>query len=493
MTGPGPVESDGLRKQPLAPIRSQFRLSVHDDAQVHAVIDAAFAVLTRTGINCHSAAGLAIFRQAGADVGEASGLVRLPRPLIEEALALAPRTFVLGSRDGASDLDLGSGLTYATTDGSGVTVIDGASGERRPSTKADLADVTRLQDYLGSIAFWWPTVAAGDCGPGAQLHELEAGWNNTTKHLMGMVQGDLLARYAVEMAAAVSASNGTEAGGAVLSNLISIVSPLVLDEDGVDAGLVFARAGIPVCYCSMPLLGATAPATPAGTHVLAVAEVVAAMVLHELAAPGAPVWCALMPTYADPRTALAVTVPRDDRCRFLATELVHGLGVPALAAFGGTDARMPGTWQHGVEEGLQFLQVALDGCETFTGLGLIDSYQVFAPENLILDDDLYHRARCAFLDFDLGEEALALDAIADVGPGGNYLAHRHTRRHLRQTVVRAVTQEMDASGRQYRDAVEVARELAHDILARYVPLPLDEDRQRELTRIVAAADAALSE
>ena len=100
-----------------------------------------------------------------------------------KALPLAPRSFVLGSRDGAGDLDLASGFTYGTTDGCGVEVVDWRTGERRTSTKADLADITRMQDCLGSISFWRPTVSAGDCGETAQLHEIEAGWNNTTKHL----------------------------------------------------------------------------------------------------------------------------------------------------------------------------------------------------------------------------------------------------------------------------------------------------------------------
>jgi trimethylamine---corrinoid protein Co-methyltransferase len=478
-----------LRKQPLAPIRPDLRVCAHDGAQVQTVVDAAYALLERTGMKCRSAKGLAIFKAAGATVDEASGLVRLPRPLVEEALALAPRSFVMGSRDGASDLDLGSGETYGTTDGCGVTVLDWRTGERRPSTKADVADVTRMQDYLGSIAFWWPTVGAGDCGRTAQLHELEAGWNNTTKHLMGMVQGEKLAQYAVEMAVAVADARGAS-GGPVLSDLLSSVSPLILDEDAVEAGLAFGRAGLPVCYLSMPLMGATSPATPAGTYALALAEVMAQGALHELGAPGAPVLGSLMCTYTDPRTALAMTLPLDDRGRLLATQLVHAVGLPSMAAFGGTDAREPGTWQHGVEEGLQFLEVAIDGCETFTGLGLIDSYNVFAPENLILDDDLYHRARCAFLRLPLDDDALALEAIDEVGPGGNYLAHRHTRRHLRETVVRAVTHDMSADGRRYRDAVEVARERAHEILAHYEPPPLDENARRELERIVAAADAA---
>jgi trimethylamine--corrinoid protein Co-methyltransferase len=485
-----------LQKQPLAPLRADFRLHVHDADQLIPLLEAVYRLLATTGVKCHSRKGLALFAAAGADVSEASGLVRLPRPLIDETLALAPRTFVLGSRDGATDLDLASGETYGTTDGCGTDVVDWRLGLKRPSTKADLADVTRMQDYLGSISFWWPTVAAGDCGAAAQLHELEAGWANTTKHLMGMVQGETLARHAVEMAAAVAGRRPVAGAGArspVLSDLIGTVSPLVLDEDGVEAGLVFAQAGIPVCYVTMPSLGTTAPATQAGTLVVGAAEIIAAAVLHELAAPGAPVWGSIMPVYADPRTAFMMTAPLDDRCRFLATELLHAFGLPSLGAFGGTDAGTPGTWQAGVEQLLQLLQVPLDGCETFTGIGLHGTYTVFAPEDLILDDDLYHRARYAFLDLATDEDALALEAIDAVGPGGTFLTHAHTRRHMRSAVVRAVTQELDADGRQYREVLEVARERAVDILRHYRPDPLGDDEQRELSRIVMHAERSLDD
>jgi len=485
------VSAPRLRKQPLAPLRADIRLHLHDPERLAPYLDATYAVLAGTGVRCRSRKGLALFAKAGADVDEASGLVRLPRRLVDEALALAPRTFVLGSRDGATDLDLAAGVTWGTTDGSGTEVVDRRSGERRPSTKADLAGVTRMQDYLGSIAFWWPTVGAGDCGPAAQVHELEAGWTNTTKHLMGMVQGEALARHAVEMAAVIADGRGAAGSPPVLSDLIGTVSPLVLDDSGVGAALVFAEAGIPVCYVTMPTLGTTAPATPAGALVVGAAEIVAAAVLHQLAAPGAPLWGSIMSTYADPRSAATLTAPLDDRCRFLATEVLHAFGLPALGAFGGTDAVASGTWQDGVEQMVQLLQLPLDSCETSTGIGLHSTYTVFAPEDLILGDDLYHRARTAFLDFPADDEAMALGAIAAVGPGGTFLGHAHTRRHMREAVVRAITQQIGADGRHYRDPVEVARERAAEILDHYEPEPLGDDAQRELRRLVAAADEAV--
>ncbi|MBE0528788.1 MAG: trimethylamine methyltransferase family protein, partial [Thermoleophilia bacterium] len=339
----------GPRRQALAPLRSDFSVRFHEAAQLEPLHDAALRLLETTGMRFESPRALAILKKAGATVDEGSDLVRLPRQLVEETLALAPREFTLGARDASCDLQVGSGFTYGTTDGCGVEVIDWRTGERRSSTKADLEAITRMQDCLGSISFWWPTVSAGDCGETAQLHEMEAGWNNTSKHLMGMVQGETLARAAVEMATVVAGGAEELRRRPVMSDLIGTVSPLLHDKDGIEAGLVFAEAGIPVCYVTMPNLGTTAPATKAGAFVLGAAEIVAAAVLHELAAPGAPVAGSIMQIYADPRTALTMTSPLDDRCRFLATELLHSFGIPALGPFGGTDAENPGTWLAGAE------------------------------------------------------------------------------------------------------------------------------------------------
>ena len=430
----------------------------------------------------------AILKRAGAKVDQATGLVRIPRRLVEEALACVPREYVLGARDPACDLALGSGVTYGTTGGCAVEIVDWRTGVRRPSTKADLEAITRVQDCLGSICYWWPTVSAGDCGETAQLHELEAGWNNTSKHLMGMVQGERLARAAVEMATAVAGGAAELRRRPVMSDLIGTVSPLMHDKDGIEAGLVFAEAGVPVCYVTMPNLGTTAPATKAGAYVVGAAEIVGAAVLHELAAPGAPVIGSIMQIYADPRTALTLTTPLDDRCRFLATELLHSFGIPALGPFGGIDAPEAGTWLSGVETILQLMQLPLDGCELYTGIGTLDTYNLFTVENLILDDDLYHRARHAFLDIPMDEESLALDVIDAVGPGGHFLAQPHTRRHMRDAVLRAVSQEIGPDGQHYRDPVEVARERGLDIVEHYRPEPLEQGVRDELRAIVGAAD-----
>ena len=411
----------------------------------------------------------------------ATEVAKLPPALVLEAMATAPRRFALGARDASCDIAVGDGRTYCTTDGCGVEIVDFETRERRQSTKADLADVTRLQDALSSISFWWPTLSAGDCGETAQLHELDAGWNNTVKHLQGMVNGEREARFAVEMATVIAGSAEELRRRPVLSDLIGTISPLVVDKDAIEAALVFAAAGVPVTWVTMPTLGTTAPATKAGAYAIGSAELVAATVVLQLSSPGAPVLHSTMQSWADPRTGNFVSFPLDGRTRALGTELAHHWGVPAESAACGTDSPVPGTWQAGVEEALDFVQAAQEGSELLPSIGLVNVYTLFCPEHLLLGDDIYQRARHAVMDIELDDESVALEAIAEVGPGGHFLGNKHTRRHMRAAVKPAITHQTGADG-AYRDPVVVARERAEELWRDYRPEPLEQDKAAELAQ-----------
>jgi trimethylamine--corrinoid protein Co-methyltransferase len=151
---------------------------------------------------------------------------------------------------------------------------------------------------------------------------------------------------------------------------------------------------------------------------------------------------------------------------------------------------VPGTWQAGAEEAFDLALAAREGSELMPSIGLVDVYTTFYPEHLMLGDDLYHRARTSLLPLRVDDETLALEAVRDVGPGGHFLAHRHTRTHMRSSVVRAITQQPGADG-VFCDPVDAARERAARLWREHEPEPLDDGLRAELARILAAADAEL--
>jgi trimethylamine--corrinoid protein Co-methyltransferase len=471
----------------LQPIVPAYRVRILGDRQLAELKTATLEILAETGIHCPSHKALSIYAEHGAQVDHESRIVKLPPDVVQEAMSHAPRFYTMGARSAAHDLKLDGTAMYCATDGCGVETIDFETRQRRPSAKEDVARMARVTDYLSSIAFYWPIVSAQDHLATAPLHELQASFSNTVKHIQTeTVMDEPMARYAVEMARVIAGDEATMRQRPPLSSLVCTIAPLAQDEGGMESALVFAEAGLPVGFMSMANTGSTAPATLAGTVVVADAEIVAAMVLIQMAYPGAPVYHSLMPGIMHPRTGAYLGATWEgDLIYAVGVELAHMWGVPTLAGIFGTDAQVPG-WQQAAESVACLLLLAMCGADTGSGMGLLEGCTILYPEAVILDTDIYHRVRIDVAGFDTSREALALDVVREVGPRGHFLRQRHTRSHIRRRRFSdLVAQPLPSGG--YRDPIEVAQEKVSWILENHHPEPLADAQMAELDRILEAA------
>ena len=479
------------QRPPLEPIRSAYRLQYLTDEQLDQLQEATLDILENVGVKFPSAKALRVFSEHGGQVDHETQIVKIKRGMVFEAMKTVPRYFVMGARAPEYDLQLQDGTTYFTTDGCGVQVCELDTGTIRPSTKADVGMMARVADYLPSIGFIWPMVSAQDYGRTSILQELDAIWNNSVKHIQSeTIMGERECQYAIEMATVVAGSKEELRKRPPLSLVVCTISPLIQDEPGIEGAMVMAKAGVPVVFLSMPCLGTTAPATHAGALAMGDAEIISATVLLQLIAPGAPVGHSIMQAWADPRTGSYVSYARDARGRYGVIEMAHHWGMPSLGACYGTDSVETATWQSAAEPALDPLLAGLTSPEIVTGMGLARTYTRLYPEQIILDNDLYQRARSYLMRMDVNDETLAMDAIRAVGPGGHFLAQKHTRKHIRTSLVRGVTHELDANSK-YRDPHEVAREQVKSILENHKPEPLESAQQTEIDRILAAAGKEL--
>ncbi len=480
-----------VQRPPLEPIRSAYRVQYLSDEQLNQLQEATLRILEEVGVRFPSEKALTVLHGHGAKVDKATQNVKFPRDLVFNAMQTVPRYFVLGARAPEYDLQLQDRVTYFTTDGCGVQVVDLDTQTERASRKSDVEMMARVADALPAIAFIWPMVSAQDYGKTAPLHEIEAIWNNSVKHVQSeTIMGGRDCEYAVEMATVIAGSKDELRKRPPLSLVVCTIAPLVQDHAGIEGAMVMAQAGVPVGFLAMPTLGTTAPATLAGAFAMADAEIISATVLLQLIAPGAPVFHSLMQAWADPRTGGYISYPRDARGRYGVVEMAHHWGMSSLGACYGTDSLEAGTWQSAAETALDPLLAGLTGPEIVTGMGLARTYTRLYPEQIILDEDLYQRARAYLMQMEVNEETLALETIANVGPGGHFLSQKHTRNHMRTSLVRGVTHELGADGK-YRDAREVARERVRHILATHESEPLEKNKKDELIRILAAADKEL--
>jgi trimethylamine--corrinoid protein Co-methyltransferase len=476
---------------PLEPIRSAYRIQYFTDKQLKQLQQATLEIMETVGVRFPSKKALEVLDGHGAKVDKATENVKFPRELVFKALQSVPRYFLLGARAPEYDLSLQDGTTYFTTDGCGVQVIDLETGQERASRKADVAMMAHVIDALPAFGFYWPMVSAQDYGRTAILHEIDASWNNTVKHVQSeTIMGERECEFAVEMATVISGSKEEVRKRPPLSLVVCTIAPLVQDHAGIEGAMVMAEAGIPVGFLAMPTLGTTAPATLAGALAMGDAEIISACVLMQLVAPGAPVFHSLMQAWADPRTGGYISYPRDARGRYGVVEMAHHWGMPSLGACYGTDSLEVGTWQSAAEPALDPLLAGLTSPEIVTGMGLSRTYTRLYPEQVILDEDLYQRARAYLQRPEVTEETLALESIANVGPGGHFLTQKHTRAHMPTSLVRGITHELDQENK-FRDPREVARERVRSILKSHQPEPLEKQKQDELTHILTSAEKEL--
>jgi trimethylamine--corrinoid protein Co-methyltransferase len=471
----------------LQPIIPSYRLRILSDAQLAQLKSATLEILADIGFHCPSPKALSIYAEHGAEVDFTRQIVRLSPDLVVEAMSHAPRHYTLGARSEAFDLKLDGTKMYCATDGCGTETIDFVSRKRRASSKDDVAKTARVTDYLSSMGFYWPMVSAQDFGLTASLHELEASFNNTIKHVQTptvVTEDD--ARYAVEIAKVVAGSEAAMRSRPPLSVLICTIAPLAQDKEAMEAALLLAEAGVPVGFMSMACGGSTAPATQAGTIAVADAEIVSAMVLIQLAYPGAPIYHSLMPGIMHPRTgAFNGSAWAADMLYPIGVELAHMWGVPTLAGIG-TGAQTS-SWESATGIAANMLLCALCGAETGSGIGLRETCTLLVPEDLVLDSDIYHLARVDASGLDTSSEALALDVIKEVGPRGHFLTQRHTRKQMRALEFSDLIAQPKQGG-GYENPIELARAKTEWILANHHPEPLAEDKQLELRRILQAAE-----
>jgi len=473
----------------IDPISPAYRIRILNDEQLDQFKAGTFQILENTGFHCPSKRAQKIYAENGADVDFESQLVKLSPDIILDALSHAPRYYTMGGRTKDFDLDLSKGVTYEATDGTGTKTIDYVTRELRSAIKDDVAKSARISDYLSSISFYWPMVSAQDHPISPSLHELDASFNNTLKHVQTpTVVEEVTARYSVEMAKVVAGSDEEMRRRPPLSLLICTIAPLGQDAESMDAALVAAEAGIPVGFMAMPNTGSTAPATIAGTIQLSDAEIVSAMVLIQMAYPGAPIYHSLMPGMTHPRTG--AYFGHDSYVYAMGVELAHMWGVPTLAGSFGSDAHSLG-WEFAMGGGKSSLLCTLCGAETGSGMGLVRGSTVLYPEALVLDAELYAAVKVDVAKMDTSPDYLALDVINAVGPRGHYLRERHTREYFHKLDFSEVV-HVPAPGGTYRDPFEVAREKTDWILKNHHPEPLSEHQQNELSRIIESAERELS-
>ena len=467
------------------PNRPRFRLlSPEKFDELHR---ASIHILEKTGVTMDCEEAIELLAGARADVSN-SKRIRISGSLVEEALSTAPKNITLYSRDGDPYINLDGTHTYFGAIPDCPDILDPYTRERRPCYAADTASLVRLVDHLPNIT--WVLTAGWAKGVPGEISDkvsLVQAVLNTVKPIGCCINDVSSLRSMLEVCSVVSGSMESLKNRPFFYSTVEPVTPLVHGRDALEKSLLCAELGIPNVIYSMPMAGATSPATFAGTLAMANAEVLSHMVVTQLKNPGAPVIYGAMPNIMDMSTSIyPYGTPELNLLNACLTELSHYHGLPMWGTAGCTDAKVIGA-EAGAELMFQCLTSALSAADFVHDTGLMDHATMISPELIVLMDEIIDMVKVFLGGIEVSSETLALNLIDSVGPGGSYIAEDHTLEHFRDFWVPRVFDRSclapDLKQGPIKHCEDLLNEKTKNILDTHVPPPLSDDVVKEIKRV----------
>ena len=472
-------------------------LQVLSPAELDQLHERSLHVLATTGMRVDTALGRSILAEAGAQVDEATRMVRFPPALVEESLRRAPKHFSLGGRRPDWSVKMNEDQFTLLVDGGGTTVVDRHTGERRTGTFQDWREATTIIDSLDDVGLYWSMIdyevdASTPAGVVAYLTDV---FGTFSKHVQESYLDPALAPYVREVLEIVFGDRAALRRDHPFSYLITPTSPLIIEEHGTDTWLALRGFDMPVAVMPMPLMGATAPGSLISTVLLANCETLGTLCLVEAAEPGVPFIYAPVIATMDPRSGRYASAAVEHYVLSAAgTQMARHYGLPVEASGGGTDHFVP-CIQSAYEKAVSILLSSLAWPDILVGPGQLAGATVLSLEQLVIDVELFRMARQAHRGVHTEPEMWLEEALASVGPGGNFLAHPATRANVRAGEWRMSDFGLHGTFDAWRAAgspstLDEARARVEEILAAHRPLPLPDDVARELAALRRRAEQA---
>ena len=369
---------------------------------------------------------LNLFRELGASVQGTR--VRLGAEHVEAALASAPKEWAVKPRGGDTEpLVLRDGNVFFGTGSDCLYFSDPDTLQRRRTRIADVEGMAAASERLTHMDFVMTMGACEDVPRQVDdLAHVVALLKGTRKPLVLVpVNGRRLAL--IQEMAELCGEKESLAVYAMPS------PPLQHDADALSKIVACAELLIPLVYAPAPCAGTTAPRSVTATVLVANAEVLSGLVLHQHVHPGAPFVYGAGGGAMDMRTMSGDPYAAPEACLALQAccDLARYYGLPSFSYAAHTESKVLDE-QWGAEAALTAMLGALSRATLLHDVGYLEDGMQASYESIVLGDELAGYARAFMREVPLDGYALALEEIAAAGPGGQHLGTRYTRSHYRE-------------------------------------------------------------
>lgn len=424
----------GIAQKPFKqPRRSSPPIDGVSADELESIHQASLRVLRDTGIAVLHDDARECFRKAGATIGTDGIRVHLDPELVLTQLESVPERFQLHARNPAHTLEIGGDVLAFCMMASAPNASCMDRG-RRTGNQQDFREFLKLSQ-LHNVLHMNGGYPCEPVDVHASVRHLECVRDLLTltdKPYCIYSLGAERNRDAIEM---------TRIGRGVSMDqlrdepsvwtVINTNSPLQLDFPMMQGIIEMSSMGQPVVITPFTLAGAMAPVTIAGALVLQNAEALAAVAFSQLVRPGAPVVYGGFTSNVDMKSGSpAFGTPEYMRAQLVGGQLARRYRIPYrssnVCAANTTDAQAAyesvfSLWG-AINSGVNMLK---------HGAGWLEGGLCCSFEKTMLDIELLQMVSAFLEPLDVSDDALGLDAIADVGPGGHFFGTAHTQARYR--------------------------------------------------------------
>ncbi|MTI42260.1 trimethylamine--corrinoid protein Co-methyltransferase [Roseibium hamelinense] len=397
--------------------------------ELESIHQSSLTVLKEIGIDFLHDEARAMLKTAGADVAPNSERVRFDPVLVEELVSKAPAEFTVHARNSAHNLKIGGDYIAFSCVASAPNAQDRDSG-RRPGNQQDYRNFLKLAQFFNII----------HCVMGYPVEPVDI--HASVRHLdcvsdMVRMTDKVFHIYSLGKERNLDGLEITRIGMG-LSNeefrrtpsVVSIIntsSPLRLDTPMLQGLIEMANAGQVSVITPFTLSGAMAPVTVAGALVLQNAEALAGLAFTQLVKPGAPVIYGGFTSNVDMKSGSpAFGTPEYVKAALVGGQLARRYELPYRSS--GVCAANTVDYQAALETTLSEWGAINGGGNLIKhAAGWLEGGLSAGFEKFIADVDLLQMLAEYLTPLDVSPEALAIDAIRDVGPGGHFFGTQHTQ------------------------------------------------------------------
>ncbi len=468
------------------------RFQMLSQEQCEFIHRASLEILRRTGVRVYHEQALQMLREADTIITD-ENLVYFTPGLVEWALRQVPERIALcrrGSDEVIVDLE-GRKVSFGTGSDC-LNYQDPRTGERHRPSVSDMTDSIHLVDALPEMTFTMSMMLPTDLGKlNVYRHQAALMLEHTAKPMVFVCDDRADCEAIVAMACATTEGMDSLRRSPNLLLYTEPSSPLRHSETMLGKLLFMAENGLPIVNSPAPVQGGTAPVTLSGALAQANAEVLSALVIHQLKRPGAPIVYGCGMHHLDMKTMNTVFGgPEFQLARVFVAEMGRFYGMPTWGYAGESDSCAPDE-QAAAEATISIFVALLAGNNLTHDVGYLEQGLTFSPEMMVLSTEIIRELSQFMEGISFDENSMAMEEIHQVGPGRDHLTTDHTLENFRvlwepMLFTRLRNDQWKEQGS--KRMIERVREKTVSILESHQPEPLPDHAREEIAYILKESE-----